>query len=156
MQWARPPPRERWRASRYYRCLTQAARAPGMVPPGAYILVAILLHETVHVVQLLLASPKLCCGAPMIGPPPPVPNLGGLGCDKCKTLERAAYEVSCKYLYGNDRDPKLAISRCVDIGLCFSCLHVCQTKNKSEFPGRPVQRVRRICPWAAGGRLGPS
>ena len=106
-------------------------------PPD--ILVAILLHETVHVVQLLLAFSKLCCGAPMQGPPPPVPNLGGLSCDQCKNFEKAAYEVSCKYLYGNDRDPKLAISRCVDIGLCFSCLHVCRTTNKSEFPGRPVQ-----------------
>ena len=34
VQWARPSPRGRSRASPYHRCLRQAARAPGMAPPA--------------------------------------------------------------------------------------------------------------------------
>ena len=99
------------------------------------IMVAILIHESIHVLQILRKNRGLCCSTPMVGPPPPAPNLGGLNCEECKRLETEAYEAQCNYLYGNVRDPKSAILRCIDAGLCFSCLHVCQVIVKNPLTG---------------------
>ena len=104
--------------------------------------IGLILHEFVHVGQFLDSGACACKDTPFQGSTPPIGNVGGNDCEKCREAEIPAYQAQAEYLYPKGlRDADKFHQRFVEQGLLFSCRNACKTKERAVFPEVPFVDV---------------
>ncbi len=119
-----------------YVCLNSAVFKEGAL---SFMGEGLVIHELVHVVQMLDKGECACKAVKYGGNKPTFPTLLGWGdCKTCREREEPAYRQQAAFLYpAYQPNAKEFYDEFWAVGECISCGEICKLENRKDCPKFP-------------------